>query len=156
MKFIKEPKLETHIRRLLVEKLESDSRFRVLKSKKVTDIIICREDVPRAFFLELKLYTSGKRIGIGSEKGKGFQPEIVKKTPPYFEKYLRWILCNDDIENEKKFVFASTETIRKYLRGRQVGQKQNNINPKIFNQETLLTEMQLVEQLIFWLKKAAD
>ena len=132
--------------------LSDDSRFRVLKSKKITDIVVCREDIPRAFFLEVKLHTATKgRIGIGSQKGEGFQPEIVEKNPRYFEKCLRWILCNDDIENEKKFVFASTEMIKRYLMGGRVGQKQNNIDPKIFDKKTLLTEMQLIEQLISWL-----
>jgi len=152
MKFENEKELERRLRRWLEEKL--DKRFVVLNGKKVTDIIVCREYYPRAFFLEVKLHKfKGDRIGIGVEKGKGVQPEIVKRTPKYFEKYLRWVLC-DNRQNERKFVFVSTKTIKKkYLSGGEVGQKYNNIKREIFNKEPLLTKDKLIEKLLVWLKK---
>jgi len=129
--------------------------FQVLQSKNIMDIVICKESEanPALVFIELKLYKrSSNRIGIGQgaegKKGEGFQPEILIKRPIYFEKYLRWVICNED----GKCVFANNEAVIKHLAGGKVGGgKQNNISPNIFDEET--TEVsKIADKIISYLK----
>jgi hypothetical protein len=129
--------------------------FQVLESKNVNDIVICKESEPPALALiEVKLYKgSSGRIGIGQgkegKKGKGFQPEILTKRPVYFDRYLRWVICNEN----GKCVFANNKVVIKHAAGGKVAQgKQNNISTNIFNKEKTIDISKIADELIAWLK----
>ena len=127
--------------------------FRVLESKNVVDIIICRESkyFPILIFIEVKLYKKNSdRIGIGDSMGKGFQPEILSRNLNYFNKYLRWVLIDED----RQCVFTSSKTIKRYLGGGKVNLgQQNNISPRIFKDEKSTDVSNLAENIIVWLKE---
>ncbi|AII60226.1 hypothetical protein X793_05615 [Dehalococcoides mccartyi CG4] len=158
MLFNKEIELENHWRNLLCTTLGVDERFKILEGKNVADLIICRDgSQPISFFLELKLYkTKSNRIGIGNKDSNSFQPEIIRKHPEYFEKYLRWIICKDDDKEDKQYVIVTTSSIKNnYLCGGKLGakgNKQNNIRIDIFQKEPLLSETELLEKLITYLQ----
>lgn len=126
--------------------------FQVLKSKNVNDILICKESVsfPILVFIEVKLYkTSHGRIGIGGSEGKGFQPEILLKRPIYFDRYLRWVISNEN----GKCVFVNNDVVSKYLIGRKITEgQQNNINPNIFDKEKTINKTKIADEIISWLK----
>ncbi len=64
MIYERESELEAHLRRILLYHLQPSQGLYVLSSKKVADIVICREHpAPAAFFIEAKLYTT-KRIAL--------------------------------------------------------------------------------------------
>jgi hypothetical protein len=132
---------------LIEEKLSIDKRFKVLTSKTVTDLVICRDgNPPVAFFLEFKIHIPsdlGKRMGLGDR-----QAEIIEKRPAYFERYLRWVLCRATKE-DLKYVFTTTAVIADHVPSRG---KQKNISPKIFKREKLLTEGELLTALMEFLQ----
>lgn len=156
MLFGNELSLEQHWRRLIEERISSNTKFTILAGKKVADIVICREDNPPiAFFLEFKInlpYKPGKRMAIP----EGFQQEILRGKPSYFGRYLRWIICNDT-DSEKRYIFATNDVIREgdNLRGGSmgdVGEKTVNISPKIFDHEEQLTEDELLDAIAEFLE----
>jgi hypothetical protein len=114
---------------------------------------ICRNDNPPiCLFLEFKTNipsNPGKRMGIT----KGWQEEILRRKPAYFERYLRWIICNNE-NNDNMYVFATSDIIRKNIRRGlgDIGGKQNNINPNIFKQERLLTQVELLNAIADFLQ----
>lgn len=126
--------------------------FQVLESKKVNDIVICKESksLPALVLVEVKLYKSSHgRIGIGDGKGEGFQPEILSKRPSYFDRYLRWVICNEN----GKCVFANNEVVSKYLMAGKITKgQQNNINPKIFDKEETVDISKIANEIINCLK----
>ena len=156
MVFTKEKSLEDYWRRLITENLSGDSRFTVFESKSLSDLIISRDgDQPVSFFFEFKIYlpqNPSKRMCIT----EGFQQEILRRKSEYFEKYMRWILCND-IEDSNKYLLAENDVMRKSenLRGGRMGEKGEktvNISPKIFLNEELLSESILLIRIIDFLK----
>ncbi len=130
--------------------------FQVLESRNVTDILICKESKPFPIlvFIEVKLYKgSSGRIGIGQEqkgkKGEGFQPEILIKRPIYFDRYLRWVICNED----GKCVFANNEVVIKHSAGGRITKgKQNNISTNIFNKEETIDISKIAGERVSYLK----
>ena len=89
---------------------------------------------------------------------EGFQQETLRRKSEYFEKYMRWILCNDnDIEDSNKYILAENDVMRKgkNLVGGTMGEKGEktvNISPKIFSNEELLSESILLKRIIDFLK----
>ncbi|MCL0077041.1 hypothetical protein M1O12_03355 [Dehalococcoidia bacterium] len=101
-------------------------------------------------FVEVKLYKgSHGRIGIGDGEGKGFQPEILSKRPAYFDRYLRWVISDEN----GKCVFANNEAVSKYLMaGKITDGQQNNISPKIFDKEGTIEISDIADMIIDYLK----
>lgn len=153
-----ESEFEAYIRTLLSEHItKSAPTIYAMKNKKAVDILICKDThLPELFFIEVKYHqTNHGRLGFGSRKGGGFQPEIVSTMPTYFENNLRWVLASEEHERGK-VLFLTSEDIRKYLAGGKVAEKFNNIQKKIFRTERWLNEQEFVEQLCFWLGVKAN
>lgn len=149
LQFENEEKLRDWLVNELRKKIEGDD-FKVLDSKNVSDVLICKEgDHPLLLFIEIKLYKlSHSRIGIGNSQGKGFQPEILLKRPIYFDRYLRWLIVHE----AGQCVFLNNETVNKYLiRGHITEGQQNNINPNIFEEEESIGLENVAEEIIKWL-----
>lgn len=149
-----ERELEEHVRRLLTEVIiPRRSDLVLLENKKIADIVICRNHPRDAiFFIEVKMYNPRHgRLGIGQAKGKGFQPEIVKKNPDYLESNLRWLIV-DGREKELNYLFVPTSTVKKYILGQVVGEKFNNISLKIFGKERKLDEEHFIQEFDDYLK----
>ncbi len=149
MPFGSEKEFEQHIRRLIVTHiLPLDKQLMLLHNKKAVDVLLCREGKkPDLFFIEIK-YHKTYRLGTGHGKGGGFQPEIIKRQPAYFEKNMRWIL--GDMRHEG-YWFVTNKIIRRYLAGAQISEKYNNIQNKLFSEEPQLTEQQFISALTKWL-----
>jgi len=150
-------KNEEDLRNWLVEEFQKKIsaerlNFRVLDSKNVNDILICKENIshPALVFIEIKLYkTSHNRIHIGDRKGKGFQPEILSKRFIYFDRYLRWFIASEKGE----CVFVNNEVLSKYLMRKGIKEgKHNNIDPTILEKENPASLSSGIEKIIKWLK----
>lgn len=157
IQFSKEDDLRDWLLKEVQDRINRESlNFKVLESKNVSDIIICKESKlnPFVVFIEVKLYKrSSNRIGVGQggegKKGEGFQPEILIKRPAYFDKYLRWVICNEDGE----CVFADNQLVINHAVGGIITKgKQNNINTKIFNKEKTVDISGIVDEIINYLK----
>jgi len=146
MAFSSESDMRTHLLARLKE-LDLD-KLVILESQNVGDIVICRHgEAPAIFLLELKLYQPHKgRVGIGDASGRGFQPEVIERQPPYLEDHLKWILC-DGRQDEASYVLTDTATMRGYLAGGGLGTKQNNLQLRIFRKLPNLSENALMEEL---------
>lgn len=148
--------VENRIRELIKNKIIGDKDyFTILDSKNVADIIICRNIIiPKIYFIEVKHYSSKKgRIGFGDANGAGFQPEILRKRPKYFEDNLIWVFQKEG--NEKYYVLNNNECM-KYISGEiigEVGGKQNNFQSKLFEQIKPVNENEFVKLLENWLLK---
>jgi len=152
--FSSERELEEHVRRLLTEVIiPRRSDLVLLENKKVADIVICRNHPRDAiFFIEVKMYNPRHgRLRIGQAEGKGFQPEVVKKNPDYLESNLRWVIV-DGSEEELNYLFVPTSTVKKYILGKVVGKKFNNIDLKIFGKEGKLDEKHFIQELDDYLR----
>jgi hypothetical protein len=148
-----EGKFEAYIRQLIQEHVTKlDRRIYTLRNKKAVDIIICKDTPqPQLFFIEIKYHKSNHgRLGFGSGKGGGFQPEIVSQKPAYFETNLRWALASE-VHQPEKVLFLSSEVLRQYLSGGKVGEKFNNIQAKVFREQPWLSEQQFIRELRLWL-----
>jgi hypothetical protein len=148
-----ESEFEAYLRALIGDHItKAAPSIYALKNKKAVDILICK-DAPRPelFFIEVKYHqTNHGRLGFGSGKGGGFQPEIVSTKPVYFESNLRWVLASEEHEPDK-VLFLTSAVVRKYLAGGKVAEKFNNFQKKIFREEPWLNESEFVEQLCQWL-----
>lgn len=122
----------------------------LFQNKKAVDILVCRNgNNPALFFIEVKYHKkSHGRLGFGSSKGVGFQPEIVSKAPIYFESNLRWVIGADGFDG---VLFEPSKTIREYISGGAIGDKFNNIQSKIFRDLKGLQAAQLERSLEEWL-----
>ena len=148
-----ESEFEGYLRALIKEHItKAAPSIYALKNKKAVDILICKDaPVPELFFLEVKYHqTKHGRLGFGSGKGGGFQPEIVSTKPAYFESNLRWVLASEE-HNPGKVLFLTSAVVRKYLAGGQVAEKFNNFQKRIFREERWLDEREFVAQLDQWL-----
>jgi len=151
MPFSSEREFETYIRNLIHLHITSTNKdIFALTNKKAVDIIICKNGVtPHLYFIEAKFYIdSHGRLGVGSKKGNGFQPEILLKRPDYFESNLRWVVGS---ENTDKIYFLTNETLLNYTSGGVIGEKFNNIQKRLFKEQSGLTEEQFIEALTNWI-----
>lgn len=153
MAYESESKFEAYIRQLIQEHVTKlDPRIYALQNKKAVDILVCKDTPqPQLFFIEVKYHKSNHgRLGFGSSKGGGFQPEIVSQKPAYFESNLRWALASESHEPEK-VLFLSSEVLRQYVSGGKVGEKFNNIQAKVFREQPWLSEQEFIRELQLWL-----
>lgn len=152
MEFNSEKEFEAYIRNLIAQRIISKNKDLILlENKKAVDIIICKER-PRAelFFIEIKFHIKKHgRLGFGSAKGRGFQPEILNRRPKYFEKNMRWIIS---AEHSEGIYFLTNKEILEYISGNQIGEKFNNIKNSIFASMVGLSERQLIQEMKQWLK----
>lgn len=148
-----ETEFEEYLRRLIEDRITKVvPSVYALRNKKAVDIVICKDKPkPELFFLEVKFHQKKNgRLGFGGGAGRGFQPEILSKHPAYFEENLRWILASDDHE-PSKVLFVPSATVRKYVAGKKVDEKYNNIQKRIFREERWLDADTLVQKLRSWL-----
>lgn len=151
MVFESEKHFERYIRTLIEEHIcKYDPSIELLKSKKAVDILICKNrPTPELFFIEVKHFIKNHgRLGFGSRKGGGFQPEILSRRPEYFEKNLRWLLSTNDNEH---FYFLSNEDILNYISGGKISEKYNNIQNRLFTSHKGICEDELIEALRKWI-----
>jgi hypothetical protein len=107
-------------------------RWTVLHGKNVSDIVLCRDDdtQPLILFVEVKYHkTSHGRIGFGNASGRGYQTEILLKRPFYLERYLRWLVTDQDSE---QCLFFSNDDVRNNCAGEIKEGKQNNFTSGLF------------------------
>jgi len=150
MTFNNEREFEQHIRGLIDRHIANvGSEYTLLRNKKAVDIVICRNgDNAALHFIEVK-YHKKHRLGTGHGKGGGFQPEIIKDAPAYFETNMRWIL--GDVQHDGRYWFVDNATIRRNLSGEKIDDKYNNIHNKFFRELPSLNETELVSAITEWL-----
>jgi len=153
--FADERAVEDHIRTLIADRITTQYRYiYTLKNKKVADIVICHDgENPALFFIEVKYFkVNHNRLGFGAGSGSGYQPEILTRRPAYLETNLRWILSTDR-EPTPSYLFIPTSTLLKYVAGGEIGEKQNNIQRKIFEEVRSLNDGELADEMCRWLTK---
>ena len=146
-----EKQIETHIRKIIADNiLKKNRRFVMLDSKDVVDILICDNGKsPKLFFIEIKYYTKRKdRINIGDENGDGYQPEILKNPPKYFENNLIWVFQR---ENDNNYYVLKTKDSSKYISGGSIGIKQNNFKISVFDDIKPLSEKDFLRFIKKWI-----
>jgi len=153
MPYGSESHFESRIRELIAEHVtHRQPSIYAMRNKKAVDILVCKDGPsPQLFFIEVKYHKANHgRLGFGSGKGGGFQPEILSNQPQYFESNLRWALASETHYPEK-LLFLSSATLRKYLSGGEIGEKFNNIQARIFREQPWLTEQEFINELQRWL-----
>ena len=132
--FLKENEFRDWVQKELELRLAA-THYVVLKSKNVNDIIVCvqRGDDSIALFVEVKYFTASKgRLGLGDGDGMGFQPEILTRTPTYFEKHLRWLIGSE----QGLAVLVSSDQLRRHAAGGVFKEgKQDNIQTSVLGPE---------------------
>ena len=153
MPYLSESQFESRIGELIVEHVTAlRPSIYTLRNKKAVDILVCKDGPkPELFFIEVKYHKAKHgRLGFGHSKGGGFQPEILTVQPNYFESNLRWALASET-HHPDKVLFLSSAVLRQYLSGGVVGEKFNNIQAKIFREQTWLSEQEFIGELQLWL-----
>jgi hypothetical protein len=151
MVFQNERELELYIRKLITKKiLPLDEDLIMIQNKKAVDILICRNGKkPALYFIEIKYHkTNHGRLGTGHGKGGGIQPEILKLQPVYFKKQMRWILGS---EVHNGFWMLDNKELVRYIAGKEIGEKYNNIQKKLFTEVESCNEKQLIQLLKDWM-----
>lgn len=151
MPFQSEKEFETYIRELIAKKiLPLDKNLIMIQNKKAVDILLCRNGKkPALYFIEIKYHkTNHGRLGTGHGKGGGIQPEILKLQPDYFKRQMRWILGS---EGHDGYWMLDNKELVKYIAGKEIGEKYNNIQKRLFNEVESCNEKQLVQLLKEWL-----
>lgn len=150
---LNEKAFEAQIRSLIIDNILTErSDLMIMDSKKAVDILICKNGAePALFFLEVKFHKlSHGRLGFGSSGGIGFQPEILKKQPEYFARNMRWIIGHEK-HGLGRFILLNNRDLANYVAGGVVGTKFNNIQARIFDQATWLSETELIRELQAWI-----
>ncbi|MGO7604760.1 hypothetical protein ACC718_14970 [Rhizobium ruizarguesonis] len=149
--FDNEIRFEEHIRNIVYRSIElSGIDAKVIVAKRLTDIIICRNDRPSIFFLEIKYHKRKHfRLGIGHGNGGGFQPEILRHQPAYLESQMRWIIGSEERVGDR-FLLKNSD-IARYVSGGQIGKKFNNIKTSVFRDFSPLSDDALLHALTEWL-----
>lgn len=154
MAFDSERELETYARSIIQTHITAHTpSIYALDNKKAVDIVICRDGPdPKLFLIEVKFHKRAHgRLGFGSARGGGFQPEIVRRKPDYFEHHLRWLIASEVYEPEG-LLFLPSATIRDYVAGGEVGARFNNIQERIFREQAFLDEPAFIDALHKWLE----
>ncbi len=131
-------KNEEEFRRWIVEELPNHlgKEWIVLQGKNVSDIVLCwnNADQPLLIFIEAKYHKARHgRIGFGDGKGRGYQTEVLLKRPAYLEKYLRWIIADQD---SGQCLFFTNDDVRSNCAGEIRQGKQNNFTARLFDKNT--------------------
>jgi hypothetical protein len=149
--FTSEIEFENHIRRIIKEKIIAISDHLILlENKDVVDIIICNDsESPKLFFIEVKFHKkTNVRIGFGDENGRGFQPEILKRKPRYFDNNMLWIFGQ---EHDPKYYVLNSNRVSEYIAGGSITeQHQNNFQRRLFQSETGLDENEFINNIKSW------
>lgn len=147
---------EEEFRQWIVTELPNhlSQRWIVLHGKNVSDIVLCQEDdtQPLILFVEVKYHkTSHGRIGLGNASGKGYQTEILLKRPLYLERYLRWLVTDQD--SEQCLLFTSDDVRKNCAREIKEG-KQNNFISGLFgkNRSRCFALADAPQQIAKWAK----
>lgn len=151
MAFQNEREFEAHIRELITKKvLPLDKDLVMIRNKKAVDILICRNGKkPALYFIEIKYHISKHgRLGTGHGKGGGIQPEILQLQPEYFKKQMRWILGS---EVHQGYWMLDNKQLLEFIAGKEIGEKYNNIQTRLFREEKALSERQFFKSLKDWL-----
>ena len=74
----------------------------------------------------------------------------MSQKPAYFESNLRWTLASE-VHEPEKILFLSSDVLRKYLSGGEIGVKFNNIQAKVFREQPWLSEQEFIRELRLWL-----
>jgi len=162
MNFAKEDKFREWLCDKLTSRLPS-SDWKVLKGKNVADILICYQNQarPLLLFLEVKYYTKKKgRIGISDGKGEGYQVEYLTNKVDYLEKYLQWIIGDQE---SNSYLFLTNEEIRRYASAKKIEKgKQNNLSLAQLKTATKkgdiawLSEQAILKRITEWIHSFAD
>jgi hypothetical protein len=126
----------------------------ILYGKNVSDIVLCLDSdtQPLILFVEVKYHkTSHGRIGFGNAAGKGYQTEILLKRPIYLERYLRWLITDQDSEQSLLF---TNEDVRNNCAGEIKEGKQNNFTNQLFkkNKTRCFKLEDAPQQIAKWVK----
>lgn len=150
-KFHNEAAFESHLRELIAQEV-NEPEFTILDYKTVADIIICRNlHKPGIFFIEVKYFQLSKgRLGFGNNTGSGIQPEMLVKKPAYLESNVRWLLGSDS-HNEDGYWLVTSDVLRSYVAGGEIGRKQNNIQEALFRNLPALNSNELAKGVSEWL-----
>jgi hypothetical protein len=151
MPFINEREFETYLRELIRKRiLPFDKDLVMIRNKKAVDILICRNGKkPALYFIEIKYHKARHgRLGTGHGKGGGIQPEILQLQPHYFKKQMRWILGT---EMHKGYWMLDNKELLEYIAGKEIGEKYNNIQTRLFNAIAPSSEKELIIKLKSWL-----
>jgi hypothetical protein len=145
-----EGRIRTIINQNIIGEKES---FTLMDSKNVADIIVCRNtNIPKIFFIEVKHYSdTNGRIGFGDSNGTGFQPEILTKRSQYFEDNLVWIFQKEN-DDDYYYILNNNDCL-KYVSGGTIGRKQNNFQPRLFDEIKPLSEKEFINWLKNWLSR---
>ncbi len=148
-----EIEFENHIRTIILNQvLNKLDNYSIMNNKDVVDIIICKNGLnAKLFFLEAKFRTDIKnRIGFGNGYGKGFQIEILTDRPHYFDRNMIWVFGQ---ENDNYFYVLKNEDAVNYVAGGFIGDKQNNFQLKLYNENHRYDEEEFINYLFNWLKE---
>ena len=157
MKFANEKCVEDHIRELIAQHITASNPYIfAFENQTISDVVICRNCSPQAiYFIEVKCFQlSNGRLGLGSQKGGGIQPEILKKRPAYLESNLRWLICRDD--KDDRYWLVTSETLCSHISGGHIGNKQNNIRLSLFENVPSLSKDQLLNEMKIWLEHTIE
>ncbi len=130
MKFENEEKF----RRWIVAELPTflNESWIVIFGKNISDIVLCWNNIdnPLLLFIEVKYHKSSHgRIGFGDGKGLGYQTELLLKSPAYTERYMRWIIGDQD---SCKCLLFENNDVRENCAGEIKTGKQNNFTNGLF------------------------
>jgi len=145
-----EKEFEGYIRGLISKHISSkDNNIFAFTNKKAVDIVVCNNNDPgHLFFMEVKFYKPAHgRLGFGSSKGRGYQPEILQTQSRFLERHMRWVIAR---ENDEKIYLVRNSTLLKYIAGGQLGEKHNNIQTRLFSEQRGLSEKQFIVRLRRW------
>lgn len=152
--FKSEADLERYVRRVIADRISAkNSKIYALVSKKAVDIIVCKDNpVPELFFLEVKYFKANHgRLGFGSGGGRGFQPEILKLEPAYFERNMRWVIASEAHQPDKLLMLTSSE-VRKFVSGGNIGPKFNNFQSRLWREGRWYTHEEFALELEMWMQ----
>lgn len=109
----------------------------VFRGKNVSDIVIFKQDshAPLILFIEVKYHKAKHgRISIGGAGGAGYQPEYLQRKPDYLERYLRWLVADEETQ---QCVWLTNEDVRKYAANGIATGKHNNFGNRLFKDSTI-------------------
>ena len=132
--FDNEKEFEHHIRDLLEYEISAhEPSIRILESKGIADIVICRDGVsPAIFFIEVKYSArtpSGELNPISVSEG--IQSEILKERPKYLERHFLWLLGSGRRSCADYYWLLTSRELLPYITTKPLGEE-NNISLNIF------------------------